>query len=124
MIRNFGIMMEASLYEPILYLNRKVNKMKKLLLIAISLSVVITACGSNEELRTSHEPEVIYRNCMSCHGQNLEGRGATPDLLNLGEQYTHEEIVDIIQHGIGRMSGVRGVSEEQANILAEWLLEH
>ncbi|GAB7386694.1 hypothetical protein BSNK01_05300 [Bacillaceae bacterium] len=64
--------------------------------------------------------KVYQQNCMSCHGQNLEG-GAGPKLSDVGARMSKEEILQIIQNGKPpRMPGGL-VSGQEAENLAAWL---
>ncbi|PTM56688.1 cytochrome c551 [Desmospora activa DSM 45169] len=68
--------------------------------------------------------ENIYNNnCMSCHGQNLEGVSG-PGLKEVGAKYSQEEIEEIIMNGKGRMPAIKQLSDENRAVLAEWLAEH
>jgi cytochrome c551 len=98
------------------------KRMNVFIFVLISILLLSACGGGGGETEVSLDPEVIYRHCISCHGQDLAGRSA-PSLQNLAEKYTAEEIVDIIQNGIGRMDPITRVTEEQAEVLAEWLLE-
>lgn len=68
------------------------------------------------------EAEEIYKqSCASCHAADLSG-GAGPDLTTAGDDFTVEEIEDIINEGVGTMpAGL--VPEDEATVLAEWLVE-
>ncbi len=46
---------------------------------------------------------VVQKNCISCHGQNLEGMGSFPALNNVGSRLSEEEILNVIQNGQGGM---------------------
>ncbi|GEL76516.1 c-type cytochrome [Tenuibacillus multivorans] len=65
--------------------------------------------------------ELFQTNCASCHGGDLSGRMG-PSLKNIGDDYAVEDIVSIIQNGKGDMPAVNGVDDEQANQIAEWLV--
>lgn len=67
--------------------------------------------------------ENIYNNnCASCHGQNLEGVSG-PSLQQVGDEYSQEEIEDIISNGKGRMPALKQIPDDQRTLLAEWLVE-
>ncbi|WP_156290710.1 cytochrome c550 [Oceanobacillus salinisoli] len=78
---------------------------------------------SAEEGEVSTDPEAIFtNNCAQCHGADLSG-GMGPDLTTIGSKYSADEIVDIIQQGIGSMPAQQQVPAEEADLLAEWLSE-
>ncbi|MFC5713413.1 cytochrome c550 [Thalassorhabdus alkalitolerans] len=82
--------------------------------------------GENGEEETeiedpiAHGEELVNSNCISCHGDNLEG-GQGPAIDNLEGDFTVEEIADIAENGIGSMPG--GWAEgEDAEAIGEYLL--
>ena len=108
-------------------------KMKKKWLATFMLgsALMLGACGGDdsgtEDTDTGTETtdaseQVAQERCATCHGGNLEGRGNTPALNNIGAHYSEEEILDIIVNGQGKMPGglVKG---EEAEALAAWLAE-
>lgn len=97
------------------------------LLIRCSVPIIclllLTSCGGGSEVQTvEQDPEVLYRSCLSCHGQDLKGRSG-PSLENLGSRYNAEDVIHIILHGKGRMPAIKRIKPEEAEILAQWLLE-
>ncbi|MCE4955845.1 cytochrome c551 [Macrococcoides caseolyticum] len=83
--------------------------MKKLLTgIALS-ALILGACGNNAEKKTSESSSndpgrEAYANssCIGCHGRDLEG-GSGPNLTKVGNKYSEQEILKIIQNGKGSM---------------------
>ncbi len=76
------------------------------------------------EINTDHAGYEVYaNNCMSCHGENLEGvPGMAPELI--GVPYDAEGIMDIAQNGIGEMpAGLFNGTDEELNQLAEFIVE-
>lgn len=70
----------------------------------------------------SLDPEAIAQSCMGCHGQELAGTEQAPELQNVGSRLSEEEINDIIVNGIEGTAMPGGVvSNEEAQVLAEWL---
>ena len=76
------------------------------------------------------EGHEIYKRatCVTCHGDALKGQGdAMPALLGIGDTYTKEEIVDIINNGKGRMGEQytqnisQGLTDADLDKLADWL---
>lgn len=65
--------------------------------------------------------------CVQCHGSDLKGQGSMPALRGIGDEYSKEELLDIIHNGIGGMSPQwqqnldLGLTEEELDVLAEWL---
>jgi len=76
-----------------------------------------------QESETIEDPEEIYKNeCASCHGDDLSGDSA-PELQEVGERLSEDEIETIINEGTdGGMPGGL-VDAEEAQQLAEWLSE-
>lgn len=102
-------------------------------IIGVVLVIVMSTAGSNQretmnsegddvEEATVETPEGIFTNsCASCHGDDLSG-GFGPALENVGSSMNEEEIQEIIKKGRGSMPA-ETVSEDQAEIVAEWLVE-
>ncbi|WP_371017597.1 c-type cytochrome [Pseudalkalibacillus sp. JSM 102089] len=68
--------------------------------------------------------EATYQtNCLSCHGDNLEGK-VGPQLSNVGSRLSKDEILSVIQNGTGQMPGniLRGDTEVEENV-ASWLAD-
>ncbi|MGY0691762.1 c-type cytochrome [Virgibacillus sp. FSP13] len=77
---------------------------------------------SNVEIdKDSAGYKVFESNCMTCHGEDLQGGGAAPSLI--GIDHSKEEIMKIAQEGIGDMPpGVFKGSDEELNDLAEFIV--
>ncbi|RWZ55015.1 cytochrome c [Halobacillus fulvus] len=76
---------------------------------------------SGGEVDTAAAEQAYQANCASCHGGDMEG-GVGPALQGVGSKYSADEIVDIIQNGMGQMPAQEGVSEEDAQTIADWLV--
>lgn len=75
-----------------------------------------------EEEGVAEDPEEMFsNNCASCHGGDLSG-GVGPDLTEVEDKHSAEEIQEIILNGKGEMPPV-DVQDEQSEAIAEWLLE-
>ncbi|HZG70868.1 MAG TPA: cytochrome c [Chondromyces sp.] len=120
---------------------------KSLLALLLGTSVALAACGGGEEAEqepadtkeeTTEQPaeepadngggetanaaageEIYQANCLSCHGENLEG-GFGPALDKAGAEHSKEEILEIIKNGQGQMPP-NIVEGEDAEAVAEWL---
>ncbi|HLR14448.1 MAG TPA: cytochrome c [Bacillota bacterium] len=80
--------------------------------------------GTTAESEEIGEPDEIYANkCASCHGDDLSGVSG-PDLTQVGDRLSEEDIHDIIVNGSdnGQMPGGL-TSVEEADALAEWLAD-
>lgn len=75
-----------------------------------------------EEGEIASDPEEIYKNnCAVCHGDDLSD-GSAPELTQVGNKLSEDEIKEIIINGTGSMPpGLVGNTE--AELLAEWLSE-
>ncbi|TFB24829.1 c-type cytochrome [Filobacillus milosensis] len=76
------------------------------------------------EVTASAEELVEQQNCVSCHGADLSGTGTAPNIKNLQDKYSMEELVDVINNGVEDSNLMTGdyANEEQAKVIAEWLL--
>ncbi len=74
--------------------------------------------GVEEEV-AEFEPEAFANQaCIACHGENLEGQGNTPGLVNSG--LSKDEIADILINGQGAMPGGL-VPADNVDEMAEWI---
>lgn len=79
--------------------------------------------NANNGSVASEEAEALYRqNCISCHGDNREGRGGNTNISNVGSRLSQDEIAAKITNGGNGMPGFGGqLSDGEINTLAEWL---
>jgi mono/diheme cytochrome c family protein len=80
------------------------------------------AQGGGAPTATIDGAEVYKQNCMSCHGQNLEGVAA-PALTTVGTKYNAEEIAKIIKDGKGGMPAGIVKKKPEIDAVAQWLSE-
>ncbi|MGM8211607.1 c-type cytochrome [Virgibacillus sp. W0430] len=78
--------------------------------------------ASDVEIDTEDPGYAIYEsNCLSCHGESLEGGAAGPSLL--GTEHTAEEIATIAREGIGNMPpGMFNGSDEELEQLVNFIM--
>ncbi|CAG7607088.1 Cytochrome c-551 [Paenibacillus solanacearum] len=107
------------------------------LLFALSLSV--SACGKTNTAPPANQggaatgggtaggaatadAQAIYKqNCISCHGNNLEG-GVGPNLQKAGSKYSKEQIATLLSNGKGAMPSFKGrLSDTELGAVADWL---
>ncbi|WP_066192931.1 MULTISPECIES: cytochrome c550 [Gracilibacillus] len=75
--------------------------------------------GETEE---AQDPEALIQSCVGCHGGDLEG-GTGPALQDVSSRLDQDQIRETIINGTdGGMPGGL-VSDEEAEVLAEWLTE-
>lgn len=110
--------------------------MKKGLLAIVGASLLLlTACGQTADNNTSNNDantgsqqqaagpeEIAKQNCSSCHGGNLQGNFG-PSLEKIGSKMTKEEIIEVLDKGIGSMPPQTKLTPEQKEELATWLSE-
>lgn len=95
--------------------------MKRLLAISLLSLLVMAGCSAKE-------PEPLdaaghyEKSCSTCHGSDFKGAQAGPPVLNMKSKYTEEDLLKLLNDGKGMMPA-RLLSEEDAKLVAEWLLE-
>ncbi|CAM3683708.1 MULTISPECIES: c-type cytochrome [Paenibacillus] len=98
------------------------------LLLTLVIVGLLTACGgqkSGEGAANTESPipAVYKQRCLSCHGDQLEGR-VGPNLQAVGSRLTEEEIAGIISDGKGGMPAFgKRLSEEELASISAWLAE-
>lgn len=115
---------------------KKLKKNKALFFSLVAATMIVSACGQGGQGGQSNtngtgqgpteqvsSPEAIYaQSCANCHGGNLQGSYG-PGLEKIGSKYSKEEILNIIQNGIGTMPAQGHIQPEDQEKLAEWLAE-
>ena len=107
---------------------------KQMMALLFGSALVLGACGGGEDTvappadsgngdtATVDAEQVVQQNCISCHGENLEGQGNFPPLNDVGARLSEEEILGVIENGRGAMPA--GIIEgEEATAVAKWLSE-
>jgi len=80
---------------------------KQLMAMLFGATLILGACGGEETTEPAETPEetpaesggetaaidaeqVVQQNCISCHGENLEGAGNFPALNDVGSRLSQE----------------------------------
>ena len=98
-----------------------------MILMGTMLAIGLAACGggnnadNNGGESVSDAEQIAKKNCLSCHGDNLEGRNGPP-LENIGSELTKEEILTVIEEGRPGMPG-NLIKGDDAEKVAQWLSE-
>ena len=94
-----------------------------------------SACGGGNDGADTREPddtapadntaahaESVYKaNCLSCHGADLGG-GLGPELKNVDQRLSADELFTVIKEGRGQMPAFGGsLSDEEIQALVEWI---
>lgn len=101
------------------------------LLMSTGLAIGLAACGGGGDDNdnnagggetAANDAESIYQtSCVSCHGENLEGRNG-PALDKIGAELSQDEIHDVIENGRpGMPAGI--IKGDDADKVAAWLAE-
>lgn len=106
---------------------------KHLMAMIFGTTLILGACGGEDTTEPEPTPEgnggetteidaeqVVQQNCISCHGENLEGAGNFPALNDVGSRLSQDEIRTVIENGQGAMPA--GIIEgDEADAVAEYL---
>lgn len=110
---------------------------KSLMALLFGTTLILGACGGGESSEPAEEtPEetpsggessidaeqIVNQNCISCHGENLEGQGNFPPLNDVGSRLSEDEILTVILEGRGAMPA-KIIEGEEAEAVAAWLSE-
>jgi len=83
--------------------------------------------GADQGNAVAANAEAIARqNCITCHGDQLDGRGAeNMNLQTVGSRLSAEEIANVITNGRGGMPAFKGnLTDDEIAALSEWLSTH
>ncbi len=109
---------------------------KQLMVMLFGATLVLGACGGDDSSEPEETPadsggeetsavdaeQVVQQNCISCHGENLEGAGNFPSLNDVGSRLSEDEIHSVIENGQNAMPA--GLIEgEEATAVAKYLSE-
>lgn len=64
---------------------------------------------------------VIATTCRSCHGENLTGRGISPNIVNAGQRMSLEEFKTLLAVGRGQMPGFAHIDEQRVIAVHRYL---
>lgn len=117
--------------EPFRNFHRRVTG----ILIPAALAVALAACGTSGGKTTqpvvdenSSDPhvqaavELYKKNCLVCHGPQLEGNMANTKMDKVGAALTPDQIKNKILHGGNGMIAYKDrLSEEEIKLLTDWL---
>lgn len=79
--------------------------------------------GDGESVELAAPDEIYANKCSSCHGDDLSGASG-PDLTQVGDRLSEDEIDEIIVNGSENGNMPAGLTSiEEAEVLAEWLSE-
>lgn len=95
------------------------------ILTSIMLALSLSACGnSSTGLDGSADTIRLYKaNCISCHGNDLQGKmGPSTNLQQVGSQLSKEQITNQIHNGGDVMPAFADrLDSGQIKLLADWL---
>ncbi|HEU4859628.1 MAG TPA: PQQ-binding-like beta-propeller repeat protein, partial [Chitinophagaceae bacterium] len=64
---------------------------------------------------------LINTSCRSCHGDNLTGRGISPNIVNSGQRMSFDEFKTLITVGRGQMPGMVHIDEQSVTVMFRYL---
>lgn len=106
------------------------NKQWRIGLLSLSVAGLLAGCGAGGAASDQQAsapklevPAVFQNNCMSCHGNQLQGKGG-PNLQKVGSRLNEEQILKLIRDGKGGMPAYgKRLSEDELTSLASWLAQ-
>lgn len=94
---------------------------KSALALIFGSALFLAACGGDDsssggETEQLSGEKLVQQNCTTCHGGNLEGRGNTPALNDVGGRLSADEIKEIVTNGTSGGMPPYGKNFEEAEI--------
>jgi len=66
----------------------------------------------------------LYKtNCMTCHGNELQGSGNNPSLKNISDKYNEADFIDLLKNGRRMMPAFGQLDKEEKEALASYILK-
>lgn len=104
----------------------------KFLGVLFGAALVLGACGGGGDKANDNNAggdtasvdaeKIVNNSCVSCHGNNLEGRGNAPAIDTIGATMSEDQIHDVIINGQGAMPpGL--IKGDEATAVAKYLAE-
>lgn len=86
---------------------------------------MIDSTSHNREFASLSYGNALYaKNCVSCHGPDRKGNGMEfPDITEIGERFTKEDVADILKMGNGRMPSFRHLSQQERDGIVNFLFD-
>lgn len=77
----------------------------------------------NKEIKSVSKGNGLYiKNCAGCHGQDRKGSGTQfPNLVNISNKRTFEQILEILRTGTGRMPSFQQISKGDRIAITDFL---
>jgi cytochrome c551 len=109
------------------------NKKISLWVTSAALLLVLAGCGggggnagggnTGGTVATADVEAIFKKNCVSCHGDNLEGRvGPNSNIAKVGAKLSRDDIAAVIAGGRGGMPKFQGrLQDNEIGALADWL---
>src|SRR6185437_9769228 len=88
-----------------------------------SMAKVIPDDKNLNETVAEHGKRVFANSCASCHGENRQGSTNFPSLQHIGNKYTADQILDIVNNGGNRMPPFQQLPVSDKKSLISFLLD-
>lgn len=89
----------------------------------LTAAALSAGCGAKSASGGSGAEALYKKQCLSCHGDKLQGRvGPNTNLTKVGDKLSREQIAAQIANGSDNMPGFKNsLSETDIGTLADWL---
>jgi mono/diheme cytochrome c family protein len=95
--------------------------MKRIWTFGLLLLFILGGCGNDAADEPLNSEGLYQKSCAGCHGGDLQGASG-PALKGMADKYSEEELLNLIMKGKGMMPG-NLLSEEEAQLVTDWLME-
>jgi quinoprotein glucose dehydrogenase len=76
---------------------------------------------SHEENFAVAGQRLFAKNCMNCHGQNREGSGNFPSLININKKYSEAQILGLLETGRRMMPSFKQVPVQEREAIVAFI---
>ena len=84
--------------------------------------VKMVKAGEKDGKKISRGNTLTQIHCARCHGGELQGLGAIPELQQVKSRLSKKNISDIIKNGKGAMAAMANLSDDEVNGIANYLM--
>ena len=89
----------------------------------LALTLVMGGCGGGGDAGPLDGEQAWLTSCVACHGVDGRGTYQGPDIVWGISSLSVEEVVEVVEFGVGDMEPVPGLTEEEVDNVANYVVD-